>query len=82
MTLAHRIREHIAHHYLGGDGQGLDDDTPLLELNIIDSTSLFDLVRFLCAEGQVRITRAHVVAENFATVNAMVRLVERARSAA
>jgi len=82
VTLAQRIREHIVGQYLSGDGTGLDDDTPLFELNIIDSTSLFDLVRFLSEEASVRIGRRHVVAANFETIGAMVRLVERARAAA
>jgi acyl carrier protein len=82
VTLAQRIRQHIVSEYLGGDGAGLDDNTPLLELNIINSTSLFDLVRFLSEEVAVRIHRTQVVAANFETIGAMVRLVERARRAA
>jgi acyl carrier protein len=82
MTLAQRIRQHIVSQYLNGDGTGLTETTPLLELNIIDSTSVFDLVRFLSGEAAVRIHRAQVVAANFETIGAMVRLVERARKAA
>ncbi|MEZ4361203.1 MAG: acyl carrier protein [Kofleriaceae bacterium] len=82
MTLAQRIRQHIVSQYLGGGETELDENTPLLELNIIDSTSLFDLVRFLSEEASIRIHRAQVVAANFETIGAMVRLVERTRTAA
>lgn len=82
MTLAERIKDHIVTQYLGGDGDGLDDDTPLFALNVIDSVSMFDLVRFLSSEASVRIGRAEMTAANFETIAAMVRLVESARSAA
>jgi peptidyl carrier protein len=76
MTLASRIKDHIVHEYLSGDGADLELDTPLFGLNIIDSVAVFDLVGFLSREAGVTVTIDRVKIENFATIAAMVRMVE------
>lgn len=77
MSLALRIRDHIATQYLGGDAAELESSTPLLELNVIDSASIFDLVQFLSDAEGIDIPLEHVNAENFGTIGGMVELVER-----
>lgn len=77
--LTQRIKEHIKTQYLAGSGDDLDDETPLFELNIVDSAAIFDLVQFLSAEASVRIPIEHVVADNFRSIGAMARLVESLR---
>ncbi|WP_072957863.1 acyl carrier protein [Vibrio gazogenes] len=75
--LTNQLIQHIAQQFLDGDTDGLEHDTPLFELNIVDSAAIFDLVDFLKNEAQVEIKMQDIYPENFASVAAMVSLVER-----
>ncbi|WP_205410477.1 acyl carrier protein [Vibrio spartinae] len=77
MMLTNQLIQHIAQQFLDGDTDGLERDTPLFELNIVDSAAIFDLVDFLKNEAQVEIKMQDIYPENFASVAAMVSLVER-----
>ena len=79
MSLIERITDHIVAQYLGGDASELGPDTALLELNVIDSASIFDIVRFLGESEGVPIPIEELSAENFATIRAIAALVERLR---
>ncbi|MDW6004021.1 acyl carrier protein [Vibrio mangrovi] len=78
--LATHLIQHIAQQFLDGDSDGLDSQTPLFELNIVDSAAIFDLVDFLKSEAQVEIKMQDIYPENFASVAAMVSLVERLKA--
>lgn len=82
MALADRIRDYIAEQYLAGDQIGLTGDTLLLDLNVIDSVGIFDLMRFVSTEVAMRIPLAEVNADNFRSIDAMVQMVERLQGAA
>lgn len=75
MSIEETITHHIASHYLEGDGAGLDENTSLLELNIIDSSAIFELVGFLRREFRISIPIEDVVPENFADVRSIAALV-------
>jgi acyl carrier protein len=75
--LANKILHLITDYYAGGDADEIAVDTPLLELNIIDSSSLFDLVELLNREAYVTIPLHDVTPANFASVQAMIDLVGR-----
>jgi acyl carrier protein len=78
MTIIETLSEYIATNCLwDASDAGLNEDTPLLELNIIDSTSLLGLVHFLRAEFGVSISFDQVVPENFESIRAIARLVEQ-----
>ncbi|MCF6521794.1 acyl carrier protein [Streptomyces sp. JJ36] len=79
MTTEQSIINHIAKVLLDGDSDGLDSETPLTELNIIDSAGIFDLVHHLQSEFRVTVPLPEVSPENFATVSAMAALVDRLR---
>jgi peptidyl carrier protein len=78
-TRTTKIKQHIVNSYLSGDSSGLDNDTPLLNLNIINSASIFDLVQFLSEEESVSIPIDQITPNNFQTINSMVKLVENLR---
>lgn len=80
-TLETSIADHIVEALLNGDGEGLDSMTPLMELNIVDSAGIFDLVHFLQGEFRIAVPLPEVSPENFATVNSIAALVERLRNA-
>ena len=81
MNLQQDLIRHIADAWLDGDAEGLDADVSLTELNVIDSTAIFDLVHHLQATYRITVPLNQVVPENFATVNAIAALVERLRQA-
>jgi peptidyl carrier protein len=59
-------------------GLGLEDslnvDTPLLELNIIDSSAFFDLIELLQAEFTIKVPLTAIKPENFASVRAIAAM--------
>lgn len=79
-TIETSITQHIVDIMLDGDGEGLDSRTPLMELNIVDSAGIFDLVHFLQSEFRIAVPLPEVSPENFATVNSIAALVERLRA--
>lgn len=80
MTLADRIADHITKWHLDEEDIGLTPDTPLLELNIIDSAAIFDLVQFLSDEARVDVPIDAIVPDNFQTIGTIVALVEKLKS--
>ncbi|UOD29701.1 acyl carrier protein [Massilia violaceinigra] len=78
--LGNKLLAYIAENYLGGESQQFALDTPLLELNIIDSSALFDLVDLLRREAGVTVPLKAVVPNNFKSVQHMLDLVERLQS--
>lgn len=75
--LESKLIQHIATQYLDGEQDGLNAQTPLFELNVVDSASIFDLVDFLRQESNVTIGIHEIHPANFASVQAMVALVQR-----
>lgn len=75
MSIEETITDHIATQYLEGDNAGFDESTSLLELNIIDSSAIFEIVAFLRREFRVAIPIEDVIPENFADVRAIAALV-------
>ncbi|TMP27269.1 acyl carrier protein [Pseudoalteromonas rubra] len=75
--LATKLLNHIAEQFLDGEKDGLEPQTPLFELNIVDSAAIFDLVDYLKQETQLNIGMQEIHPGNFASVDAMVTLVER-----
>ena len=63
-----QLKQHIAKTYMHGDGNGLTEVTPLLGLNIIDSSRLFELVHFIGSEFAVKIPFDQIVPENFESI--------------
>ena len=80
MTIHDVLKDHIAKTYLHGEHSGLTESTPLLGLNIIDSSRLFELVHFIGAEFAVKIPFDQIVPENFESITAIKTLIERIRA--
>jgi acyl carrier protein len=74
------LKDHIAKTYMHGEHDGLTDTTPLLGLNIIDSSRLFELVHFIGSEFAVKIPFDQIVPENFESIGAITTLIERIRA--
>lgn len=60
-----------------GPREALTDDYPLLANNVIDSLGLFRIVEFVENEYGVEIPDDELLPENFETLGAITRMVER-----
>lgn len=79
MTIAkERIREFISSVIY----RQFADDEPLVAKHILDSMALVELVLKLEAEYGVKIYPLEMTAENFDSVGAIIRLLERKQAAA
>lgn len=68
----------IEQHLIGDDrGTPISEDTDLIEEGIVDSMGLMRIVTFLEDRAGVRVPDDEVGPDNFATVTAIVQLVER-----
>jgi amino acid adenylation domain-containing protein len=73
------LRTFLAQEFLDISADELSDDTPLMEDGLIDSTGVVLVVSFIEERFNISVSNDEFVADNFATVSAMVRLVERLR---
>lgn len=73
------IREYIEGEFMAGGGGPLTDDTRLIEEEIIDSLGIFLVVGFVKERFGVEVDPEDVTLENFATVDAIVSLVDPRR---
>jgi len=74
------IRAQIVEEFLDGNSEGLTDETPLVENEIVDSLGIFLLLGFLKEQFGLEVDPEDVTLENFATVNAIAELCEEKRS--
>lgn len=75
-TIAESLCRFINEAFLA-DGSRIDRQTPLLELHILDSAAVFDVVDFVRREFGVAIPVSDIHPEHFASVASMERLVRR-----
>ena len=81
MTPADALRGFISRDLPGGRPVAeLTDDLPLIREHVIDSLGIFQLVSFVEDEFGVEIPDDEVVLENFETIAALVRFIERKRA--
>ncbi|QDQ25969.1 acyl carrier protein [Chitinimonas arctica] len=66
----------ISRSFLDGDKQ-LTVETPLMELNILDSVSVFDIVDFISTEYRIRIPLEEIHPANFHSVVRLEELIFR-----
>lgn len=74
------IREQIAAEFLDGRSDGLTNETPLVEDEIIDSLGIFLLLGFIKERFGFEVDPEDVTLDNFATVDSIAELVEDKRS--
>lgn len=75
-SISERLSEYIGASFLDG-GDTLSADTPLLELNILDSSALFDVVDFVRNEWRVHIPASEIHPGNFASISRLDHLICR-----
>ena len=73
-----RIRNFVSENYLFGyDENELCDDSSLLELGIIDSTGILELVVFLEKEFNVEVLDEEILPENLDSINCISSYVSK-----
>lgn len=77
-SVENRVRGYILENLLfTSDGSELKNDASLLDLGIIDSTGVLELVTFLEETFGVKVQDSEMLPENFDTVDNIVRFVGR-----
>lgn len=81
MDLRSEIRDYIVDSFMmGRDPEALADDGSLLDLGIIDSTGVLELVGFLEETYGISVEDEELVPDNLDTVSNLVAFIEHKRS--
>ena len=77
-SLESALREFVVNNFLfGQDGAELTDDASLLELGIIDSTGVLELVSFLEGGYRLKVDDEELIPENLDSIANLARFVRR-----
>ena len=68
------VREFVVENFLFGDGMNVNENTPLFEKGIIDSTGVLELVAFLEENFNITILDEELIQDNFFNLKAIERL--------
>ncbi len=71
------LKSFIVDRVLDGQGEGIDEKTPLLELGIVDSLTTVALIGFVEQRFGVRIPDQAVGAVNFRNIEAIAALIRQ-----
>ena len=74
------IYDYIVGTWLSGDGRGLDDDTDLHQLGVLDSFSTLSLISFLEGTFKIQIEPSEINAESLRSIGAIAGLVSQKRA--
>jgi|UniRef100_A0A832G131 acyl carrier protein len=70
------IRTFIVDNFLFGDDSQLNNETPLFEKGIIDSTGVLELVSFIEENYKITILDDELVQDNFSSINAIEKFLQ------
>jgi acyl carrier protein len=82
ITMATTLRKFIQENFLFGQEGVFTDGDSFLELGIIDSTGVLELVAFLENQYQMKIADEDLVPENLDSIDNLVRFVEAKQACA
>lgn len=71
------VTDFVMEHLLQGDGRGLEADSQLLELGILDSLNVITLLTFLQTRFAVDLSPDDLVPENIGSVAAIARWIAK-----
>jgi len=69
------IHDYIVSTWLSGDGRGLDEETDLHQLGVLDSFSTLSLIAFLDQAFKIQFEPSEINAESLCTIRAIATLV-------
>ena len=76
------VREQVIEEFMDGNGDALTDETRLVEDEIIDSLGIFLMLGFIKERFGIEVDPEDVTLEHFASVHAIVELINGKRDAA
>ncbi len=77
-SLESALREFVVDNFLfGQEGAELTDDASLLELGIIDSTGVLELVSFLEGGYRLKVDDEELIPENLDSIRNLARFIRR-----
>lgn len=83
MTAVDTLRNFILNElHWSGSEEELTIDYPLIENHVVDSLGLFMLIAFVEQQFGVEVRAEEWIPENFGTIGAITRLIEKRRAAA
>jgi acyl carrier protein len=80
-ALTDALRSYIAEKILEGDAESLDEKTQLLELGILDSFAIIELLSFIESDFGVQIGLEAVTPEKFSDISVIVDLILQTQDA-
>jgi acyl carrier protein len=76
------IREYIVENFLFGDASTpIDDDASLLEIGIVDSTGVLDLLAFVEEQFGIEVADEELIPDNFDSVSRLADYIDRKQTA-
>ncbi len=82
MSVESKVREYIAENFLfASDTADLPNDGSFLDMGIIDSTGILEIIFFVEEEFGIKVQDNEMLPENLDSVNNIVRFVEARQNA-
>jgi acyl carrier protein len=81
-TQRQEIRHYIIETFLFGQEDGLADDASFLEMGILDSTGVLELVTYLETVYGIKVNDDELLPDNLDSINAICDFIERKKVAA
>ena len=78
--IAESLRQFVKENFLFGSEAALAGDDSFLEMGLIDSTGVLELVTFVEDEFKIAIDDEELVPENLDSIDSLVRFIEAKRS--
>jgi acyl carrier protein len=76
MTIQERLRQFISTNFYVPDPAALKDDSSFLDLGVIDSTGVLEVVAFLESDFGITVDDMEIVPENFDSIANLTRFIE------
>lgn len=81
METKQRVREFVTSNFFVQDKAGLTDSASLLDLGVVDSTGVLEIMGFLESTFGVTVEDDEIVPDNLDSIERIAAFVERKRSA-
>lgn len=79
MDTKQRVREFVTSNFFVQDADGLTDSASLLDLGVVDSTGVLEIMGFLESTFGVSVEDDEIVPENLDSIERIASFVERKR---
>lgn len=82
MSVESKVREYVAENFLfASDAAELPSDASFLDMGIIDSTGILEIIFFIEEEFDIKVADHEMLPENLDSVNNIARYVEARQKA-